>query len=263
MIVEGRGMLASAFLARGSTINATLFARGVPDSGSVDPAAYARELSSLRAAADAAFERGHPLVYFSSAPVYGRFETAPVVESGEPRPVTPYGRHKLACEALVLAAPGPSLILRLPNVVGPGGHPHQLVPALVRRVMAGRVTVLRGAARDLLDVDDLVTLTTRLIEAGAVSRLAGAGRVINVASGICTPAADLVDEISRLLDREPEIDLVEGGEEQRFSLDRLQGLIGDLGFPPEYVRTVLGRRVPAIAAAASPSTISETVAPAP
>ena len=125
--VEGRGLLAAGFLSGGPKIDATLFARGVADSTCVDEAEYERESSMLREAVEAAAARRHPLVYFSSAPVYGRFDGREVAETDPPRPTSTYGRHKLACEATtVRTSPGPSLVLRLPNVVGPGGHPNQL-----------------------------------------------------------------------------------------------------------------------------------------
>jgi nucleoside-diphosphate-sugar epimerase len=262
MIVHGRGMLASAFLARRPAIDAALFARGVADSTSVDEEAYERERSTLRDAVRAAAERGHPLIYFSSAPVYGHFGDEPVSESDPPRPVTPYGRHKLDCEAIVRESPGPSLVLRLPNVVGPGGHPHQLVPSLVRQVVEGRVTVLGGAARDLLDVDDLVSITGRLVAADAVGRAADLGRTINVATGICTPVREMVDEIISIVGGDPIVDVFDGGEAQRFSVERLGQIVGERPYPADYVARLLRRRVPAIAEAMAPATIGASLASA-
>ncbi len=248
MIVEGRGLLAAGFLERGLEIDATLFARGVADSTCVDEAEYERESSMLREAVEAAAGRRHPLVYFSSAPVYGRFDGREVAETDPPRPTSTYGRHKLACEAIVRSSTGPSLVLRLPNVVGPGGHPNQLVPSLVRQVLAGRVMVLEGASRDVLDVDDLVVITTRLLDGGAPERLAATNRTLNVASGICTPVGELVHRIASILDRQPTLDTVQGGEAQRFSIVRLEGLIGELDLGSDYLENVLSRRVPEIAA---------------
>jgi nucleoside-diphosphate-sugar epimerase len=251
-------MLASAFLSRQPELEATIFARGVADSTSVDRAAYARELTTLEDALDAAATAGHPLVYFSSAPVYGRFNGHAMLESDEPAPVTPYGRHKLACEELVRSSPGSTLVLRLPNVVGPGGNPNQLIPSLVRQVLAGRVTILAAAARDLLDVDDVVTLTTRLVAADAPRRLADGDRTVNVASGICTPVTDIVAEIAAILGRDPLVELVDGGEAQHFSIARLRGLAGAVAVGPRYVAMTLARHVPVIAEALEPAVVGAT-----
>jgi len=248
MIVEGRGMLATAFLASRSVIEATLFARGVADSKSADHGEYGRERSTLVAALDAAATRDHPLVYFSSGAVYGHFGDDPVAETAPTRPVTAYGRHKVTCESLVRASHGPSLIVRLPNVVGPGGNPHQLVPSLVSQVLTGRVSVLRGAGRDLIDVDDVVATTAGLIDAGAPARLVALDRTINVASGICTPVIELVGMISTILGCDPEIEVVDGGDPQRLAVDRLHDTIPTDVHAPDYVIRVLERRVPAIAA---------------
>ena len=256
MIVEGRGMLASAFRERGSEITATIFARGVADSTVVDEAEYARELTTLGEAVRSAAAIGQPLVYFSSAPVYGRFNGHPFAETEEPAPVTAYGRHKLACEAIVRASAGPSLVVRLPNVVGPGGNPRQLIPALVRQVIEGRVTVYAGAARDVLDVDDLVSTIARLVAAAPPERLADADRTVNVASGICTPVSGIVDEIASILGRDPVIDLVPGGEPQRFSVERMRALGGEPPADGGYVARILGMRVPVIAEAVGPAAVA-------
>ncbi len=248
LVVQGQGMLATAFLERHPAMDAVVFARGVADSSVDDPTEFAREISTLRQAVDLAAEQQRPLVYFSSAPVYGDFDGSEVHESAPARPTSSYGRHKLACEAIVRAAPGPSLILRLPNVVGPGGHPNQLVPALVRQISAGHVRIFDAAARDIIDVDDLVGLTERLLAADATDRLANLGRTVNVASGICTPVADIADRIATILERSPVRETVHGGQAQRFSTARLQSLIGEMAFEPDYAARVLTLRVPVIAA---------------
>ena len=108
--------------------------------------------------------------------------------------------------------------------------------------------VLEGASRDVLDVDDLVVITTRLLDADAPERLAATNRTLNVASGICTPVAELVHRIAAILDRQPTLDSVQGGEAQRFSIVRLQGLIGEMDSAPITSSIVLSRRVPEIAA---------------
>jgi nucleoside-diphosphate-sugar epimerase len=259
MIVEGRGMIAAAFLAGRPAIGATIFARGVADSTMVDPVEYARELVTLDDAVRSAAAIGQPLVYFSSAPVYGQFNGHAFAESEEPAPVTAYGRHKLSCEAIVRASPGPSLILRLPNVIGPGGNPHQLIPALVRQVTAGFVTVLDGAARDVLDVDDLVSIVARLVAGDAPARLADHDRTVNVASGICTPVSAIVSEIASILGRDPDVDLLPGGEPQRFSTDRLRALGVDPPAGSDYLARILARRVPVIAATTVPATAGQAM----
>jgi nucleoside-diphosphate-sugar epimerase len=256
MIVEGHGLLGAAFARAGRReIPALVFARGVADSTCEDPVEYTRELDAVDASIGRAAELGLPFIYFSSAPVYGHFGPSPVSESGPARPTTAYGRHKAACEERVRASIGQTLIIRLPNVIGPGGHPHQLVPALVGQVLEGRVVVLDGAGRDLLDVDDVVRLTERLLDVGGPARLRDRGRTVNVASGICTPVDRIVRRIAALLGRAPVIERRRGGEPQHFDTLRLIELIGPLPFDPTYPGRILDERVPAIAAALGGTTV--------
>jgi dihydroflavonol-4-reductase len=81
----------------------------------------------------------------------------PGTEADEPRPVTAYGRSKLAAEGIVRqAAPRlPATIIRPPNVLGPGSKELGLAIGLVRkRIIPG---VSDGRPRtSLVDVDDLV-----------------------------------------------------------------------------------------------------------
>ena len=63
---------------------------------------------------------GRRLVYLSSLAAVGPAAEEPVAPDTEPRPVTEYGRSKLAGEAAVLGRPGLSAaVLRAPAVYGP------------------------------------------------------------------------------------------------------------------------------------------------
>ena len=81
----------------------------------------------------------------------------PGTETDEPRPVTAYGRSKLAAEGLVRenAARLPAAIIRPPNVLGPGSKELERAIGLVSR----RIVPAVGDGRprtSLVDVDDLV-----------------------------------------------------------------------------------------------------------
>ena len=241
MIVQGRGLLASAFLARADpTVPGVIFARGVADSSCTDESAYHRELAAVLEAADVARALHEPLVYFSGAPIYGTLRTRRR-ERDRLHPRTRYGRHQAEAETAIRTSGASHLIVRTSNVVGPGGHPHQLVPALVKAVLAGFVTVSSEAQRDLVDVEDLVGLTQGLLQAGARDT------VINVASGVSAPVSDLVRHIARLLDREATVELKPGGEQQRFDVSRMRAFLGPPRFGRNYPYAVLTRYVPMLA----------------
>lgn len=103
----------------------------------------------------------------------------PVTESDEPRPVSAYGRSKLAAERVVLeaAAKLPVTIIRPPNVLGPGSKELEAAVKLVRR----RLLPSFGDDRprtSLIDVDDLVEALILAAESPA-----GAGRAYFVNDG--------------------------------------------------------------------------------
>jgi nucleoside-diphosphate-sugar epimerase len=81
----------------------------------------------------------------------------PGTEADEPRPISDYGRSKLAAERLVLRAGGrlPATVIRPPNVIGPGSKElERAIGLLGKRIVPA---VGDGRARtSLVDVDDLV-----------------------------------------------------------------------------------------------------------
>ena len=134
------------------------------------------------------------------------------------------------------------LVLRLPNIVGPGGHPHQLIPSLVAQVLDGSVVTMTDATRDLLDVEDLVSTVAALLRRGVYNR------ILNVASGVSTPVSRLVEVIAGVLGTSPSVVSVEGGDIQEFPLSNVRELLPDYPrFESDYPVNVLRRRVPTIA----------------
>jgi nucleoside-diphosphate-sugar epimerase len=239
--VVGRGMLARAFETQApETPSAIICASGVADSRSADPSAFRRELELLRLLVHRAVTEDSLLVYFSGAPVYGP-SIGRHTELDRPAPTSPYGRHKLKCEQWIVASGARYLVLRLPNVVGPVGNPSQLVPSLVDQAIAGRMVVMSGATRDLIDVDDVVGIVRGLIRRGT------ADAILNVASGTSTPVTRLAAHITAILGVAPVVDVVEGGDRQSFSTDLVRSLLPDYPkFDQGYPTVVLDRHVRSI-----------------
>ncbi len=242
MIIHGGGLLATAFRAHADlTVPGVVFARGVSDSATTDEDAYRRELALLKAATSSALELGEPIVYFCGAPIYGTFESRRR-ESDELHPRSRYGRHQLDAEHQISASGARHLILRIPNVVGPGGHPHQLIPALVRQANAGSLVIQSGASRDLLGVEDLVSLTQRLL-VQATSDI-----IVNVATGISTPVEVIAQHVIDILGVDAVMLSEPGGEQQQFDVARLDSLVGPISFGRSYPYDILDRYVPDLAA---------------
>ncbi|MHB8458927.1 MAG: NAD-dependent epimerase/dehydratase family protein [Candidatus Limnocylindrales bacterium] len=242
--VVGNGMLAQAFACAAETgPDAIICASGVPDSQCTDESAFRRERALLHDLAGRTRARDAVLVYFSGAPVYGRVSGLRV-ETSDATPETPYGRHKLECENVVVNSGARHLVLRLPNVVGPSGHPNQLIPSLVAQALSGSILTRSDATRDLLDVDDLVAIVAALLRRGICNS------ILNVASGVSTPVPRLVEVIAETLGTSPLVLSTAGGDSQEFSTAKVRGLLPEYPrFEPDYPVNVLRRRVPATARA--------------
>lgn len=242
--VVGRGMLAQAFSsAQESGPPAIICAAGVADSQTSDEVAFERERRLLGNLTRRARESNSVLVYFSGAPVYGR-TTEIRVETARMAPETPYGRHKLQCETLVTSSGARHLVLRLPNIVGPVGHPNQLVPSLIAQAVTGSMQIMADATRDLIDVDDVVRIVAGLIRAEPASS------IVNVASGRSMPVSRLGETIASVLGLTPSVHSIKGGDRQEFSTAFIRELLPNYPeFDSDYPVTVLVRRVPSIARA--------------
>jgi NDP-hexose 4-ketoreductase len=236
--VVGTGMIARAFASESADLpDAIVCASGVADSQCTDPTAFLRERELVLELVQRAGIRDVPLIYFSGAPVYGH-SAGPHAETSPVAPRTPYGRHKVVCEELIVASGARHLVLRLPNVVGPAGHPNQLVPSLIAQIAAGHVVVRAGATRDLLDVNDVVSIVGALIRQGTLNL------TLNIASGRSTPVEQLAEQIAAILGVSPSVAVVDGGDRQEFSTLRVRTLLADYPrFDPHYPANVLARHV--------------------
>ncbi|WP_327371092.1 NAD-dependent epimerase/dehydratase family protein [Streptomyces sp. NBC_01217] len=198
---------------------------------------YAREAALLRDVAKQCAADGQRLLFFSTAAtgLYGLAE-GPGREDTPVTPASPYGAHKLALEEQLRDSGVDYLILRLAHLVGPHGRHHQLIPTLVRQVRAGEVALHRGAARDLIGVRDMLTITDRLLAAGVRAD------TVNVASGFAAPVEDIVDHLAHALRLVPRKKYVDTGVGYAISTEKLHALVphvADLGFDSDYYRRVL------------------------
>ncbi len=149
------------------------------------------------------FERaagaGVKVVYASSSSIYGDAETYPTTEATVPRPNSPYGITKLACEHLA-AAYGrgfglDAVGLRYFTVYGPRQRPDMAFARIVDALVSGASFELfgdGGQSRSFTFVEDIV-------EATIAAAAAEAGSLYNVAGGAestMRAAIELAEEIS-------------------------------------------------------------------
>ena len=159
---------------------------------------------------DAARARRLPVVYASSAAVYGNCPIQPIGEDAPTRPLSAYGADKLGCELHAAVATGvhgvPTTGLRFFNVFGPRQDPTSpysgvisIFAAQLRRGTAVSVFGDGGQTRDFVFVADVVAALlaamARLRAGGAVANQAD---VFNVCTGQATSVLDLARTIAEL-----------------------------------------------------------------
>jgi UDP-glucose 4-epimerase len=153
---------------------------------------------------DAARPARIPVVYASSAAVYGDAASVPIVEAAERRPLSAYGADKLGCELHARVASHvhgiPTVGLRFFNVYGPRQDPRSpysgVISIFCERVRRGAPIDIfgdGGQTRDFVYVADVVAALL------AALRLAPADApVFNVCTGIATSVLDLARTIAEL-----------------------------------------------------------------
>ena len=152
-----------------------------------------------------------PMVYASSAAVYGDAAAIPIREDAPVRPRSPYGADKngneLHAAVATISSGLPTTGLRFFNVYGPRQQPDSpysgVVSVFAKRLALGQaITVFGdgGQTRDLVFVSDVVAALGRAME----RRLPDAP-VFNVCTGRGISVLELAETIGGLLDQRPTI----------------------------------------------------------
>ncbi len=174
------------------------------------PGVHRVNLGGTIAVFDAARAAGPvPVVYASSAAVYGDNPAIPLAEILPARPLTAYGADKYAAELHALAGWHvhhlPSTGLRIFNAYGPGQEPHSpyagVIAIFAARLAAGQAITIHGdggQARDFIYIDDVVRHLLAAMQAHPA-----AARVFNVCTGHATTILHLAQSLGGILGREP------------------------------------------------------------
>jgi UDP-glucuronate 4-epimerase len=157
---------------------------GVRSFGDVFPMYVRRNLLASHRVFEAAAAAGVRVVFASSSSVYGEAESYPTSEAAMPRPISPYGITKLACEQLARAyAVGfglDAVALRYFTVYGPRQRPDMFFRRVCDTLLEGGSFEIYGTgsqSRSFTEVRDAVDATI-----SAMDR-APAGAVYNVGGG--------------------------------------------------------------------------------
>lgn len=138
-------------------------------------------------------------VLISSSEVYGTADYAPMDEEHPLKPRSPYAATKAGGDRLAysyyVTYGLPIVIVRPFNNYGPRQHPEKVIPRFVTQALSGEPLTIHGdghASRDWLYVDDDAEAIEAVIAADIDSI---AGEVINAATGIDLPVAQIADMV--------------------------------------------------------------------
>jgi UDP-glucuronate 4-epimerase len=205
---------------------------GVRSFGDVFPLYLRRNVLASQRVFEAAARDGVRVVFSSSSSVYGSAERYPTPEQTEPRPLSPYGITKLACEHLAAAYEREfgldCVTLRYFNAFGPRQRPDMAFTRIVLALAAGTRFDLYGdgeQSRGWTYVSDIVD--------GTILAMARGQGVYNVGGAIeasMNNTIALLEEISgRTLDvlRGPAVP----GDQRRTNADTAR-IEAELGWQP-------------------------------
>lgn len=167
------------------------------------------------------------VVLASSTAVYGDTDTFPTTEETPLRPLSPYAVSKQVTELYTRLYTQtfnlPVIALRFFNVYGPRQRPDSpyaaAIPIFVDRLVTGQPIAIYGdgrQSRDFVYVKDVVHANLLAAETEA------AGEAYNVCSGRETTLLDLLEELSEIAPRQPEV---------RFEAPRSGDIYRSLGSP--------------------------------
>ena len=152
-----------------------------------------------------------PIVYASSAAVYGTNSNVPISETAQQRPISAYGADKLGSEQHGFVAGHvhgvPTCGLRFFNVYGPRQDPASpysgVISIFCDRIKADREVTIFGSgnqSRDFVFVADVVRALRAAMAHASVS-----GHVFNVCTGRATTIRELADTVARVLGTQPRL----------------------------------------------------------
>jgi UDP-glucuronate 4-epimerase len=179
---------------------------GVASFGEVFPVYVRQNVLASQRLFEEAVASGARVVVASSSSVYGDAETFPTPEDVVPRPISPYGITKLACEQLARAY-GSEFGLEVATVryftiYGPRQRPDMAFTRMVTCLAEGRPFELYGdgsQSRSFTYVEDAVDATIAAMER------APQGALYNVGGGTEVSMLEAVETLGRIAGRRLEL----------------------------------------------------------
>ena len=206
---------------------------GVRSFGSVFPDYLRDNALATQRVLEAAAAAEVRVVFASSSSVYGDAERFPTGEDVEPRPVSPYGVTKLACEHLARTYARSfgvdAVTLRYFTVYGPRQRPDMAFARMIGALGAGQPFELYGdgsRSREFTYVGDAVRATIAALEAPT-------GAVYNVGGGSEASMEEAIALLGRVTGRELRVERTQAaaGDMRRTAADTSR-IRSELGWSP-------------------------------
>jgi len=184
---------------------------------------------------EAAARSGVRIVFASTSSVYGNAESYPTHEEMLPRPVSPYGVTKLACESLARTYAEcfglEAIVLRYFTVYGPRQRPDMAFARIISALLGETPFHVYGTgeqSRDFTYVGDAAAATVAAMEEGH------AGTTYNVGGGSETTLREVIALIERLAGKRVDVNYepTAVGDVRRTAADTTR-LRSDLGWHPQ------------------------------
>ncbi|MES2567373.1 MAG: NAD-dependent epimerase/dehydratase family protein [Bacteroidota bacterium] len=177
MITVGNGMLAKAFRNRKMKADVILFASGVSNSLENEISEFERERLLLKDVLSTLENK--TIVYFSTCSIYDDSVNN-----------NAYVKHKLLMENLIKKSGNNYLICRVSNVVGGNGNQNTIFNFFMNKIRDQEIfEVWKNAERNLIDIDDVVFIVSKIIEKGIINR------VLNIANRKNYQITDIIEKM--------------------------------------------------------------------
>jgi nucleoside-diphosphate-sugar epimerase len=206
---------------------------GVRSFGEAFPLYLRRNVLATQRVFQSAADAGVRVVFASSSSIYGEAERYPTPEDTVPRPISPYGITKLACEQLSHAyATGfglDSVALRYFTVYGPRQRPDMFFRRVCDLLLEGGTFEIFGTgeqSRSFTEVGDAIRATIAAMAAPA-------GTTYNVGGGQEASMLDAIALLERISGRTLDVRHVDRvrGDVARTRAD-VSRIADDLGWEP-------------------------------
>jgi len=223
-MVIGNGLVANAFRTYKNNEDYLVFASGVSNSASEDPQQFEREKILLQ---DVLKEHHlKTLIYFSTCSIYD-----------ESLKNSPYVKHKLAMEELIMKRQSNYHIFRISNLAGNTSNPHTVLNYFFQHIFRYDFFYLwKNACRNVIDVDDAFSVTDFIVKNNLFKN-----ETINIANPVNYSVIKIVELLEEIIGKKGNYSIIDKGGTPEIDVKPIQHLfpILNMSFDESYLKKTL------------------------